>query len=239
MSFRSSQDARCYVGILAASAYARSVSLSSPLDMHDITTLENRAKVFIPGQDTSTFSIAGPLDTDATSNGQYDAVTDLKASTAATPITYAPLGTDGAVWLVGAWETSIDTMGGVAGTIDWAMTAQGTGQPDFNGRILSALTAITVDTNGASTDNGAATANGGVAHLHVTAFSGLTSDAIIVEHSTNDSTWATLGTFTTVTGVTSQRLEIAAGTTVNRYLRVVDDVTGTGSCTRLVAFSRR
>jgi hypothetical protein len=26
---------------------------------------------------------------------------------------------------------------------------------------------------------------------------------------------------------------------VNRYVRLVDDVTGTGSCTRLVAFARR
>jgi hypothetical protein len=107
------------------------------------------------------------------------------------------------------------------------------------GVSLSDLTAISADTNGTTVDGGAATANGGVAHLHVTAFTGLTSDSVIVEHSTNDSVWATLGTFTSVTGTTSERLVIAAGTTVNRYLRVRDDVTGTGTCTRAVAFSRR
>jgi hypothetical protein len=42
-----------------------------------------------------------------------------------------------------------------------------------------------------------------------------------------------------VTGTGSERLVIAPGTTVNRYLRIRDDVTGTGSCTRFVSFARR
>jgi hypothetical protein len=109
---------------------------------------------------------------------------------------------------------------------------------DF-GVVIDPETAITVDTNGTAVDNGASTANGGVAHLHVTAFSGLTSNSVIVEHSTDNAAWSTLGTFTLVTGTTSERLLITAGTTVNRYLRVRDDVTGTGSCTRIVTFNRR
>jgi hypothetical protein len=96
-----------------------------------------------------------------------------------------------------------------------------------------------VDTNGTSVDNGAATANGGAINIHVTAFSGLTSDSIIIEHSTNDSVWNTLATSTLVTGLTSERIVVAAGTTVNRYLRVRDDVTGSGSITAQVGFARR
>ena len=106
------------------------------------------------------------------------------------------------------------------------------------GVIIDPLTAITVDTNGTAVDNGASTANGGIAHLHITAFSGLTSNSVIVEHSTDNISFATLGTFTLATGLTSERLVIAAGTTVNRYVRVRDDVTGTGSCTRIVSFAR-
>lgn len=235
MSFHSAQDARIYVATLASAAYARTVSMTSASDMLDVTTLADRTKQFIPGADTSSFSIAGPLDVSGT--GQYAAITALKGSTTNTPISYLPVGADGAVWLIEGIETSFDTMTGFSTTADWAMTAQTSGITDFNGVVLENNTTVTVDTNGTAVDNGAGTSNGAVLHLHVTAFSGFTSDAIRVEHSTNNSVWATLDTFTTATTTTSERRVVAG--TVNRYLRVVDDVTGTGSVTRFVAVSRR
>jgi hypothetical protein len=42
-----------------------------------------------------------------------------------------------------------------------------------------------------------------------------------------------------VTAVGTERVVVAPGTAVRQYLRVKDDVTGTGSHTRLVAFARR
>jgi hypothetical protein len=51
-----------------------------------------------------------------------------------------------------------------------------------------------------------------------------------------------LVTFTVVssTAKTSERVEVASGTTVNRYLRVNYTVAGsTGSATPVVAFTRR
>lgn len=239
MAFRSTKVSRVYIGIVRASAYADTVSNSFTMAVDPTTTLEDQSPTSIPGRSTSTFSCSGPLDTDATANGQADAINDINGSTTNTPITYLPLGTDGAAWLTEAIATDYPLSSTLDAAVQWAFAAQTSGPTDFNGVVLSALAAVTVDTNGTSVDNTASTANGGVAHLHVTAFSGLTSNAVRVEHSANDSTWATLATFTTATGVTSQRLEVAAGTTVNRYLRVVDDVTGTGSCTRVVAFSRR
>ena len=239
MAFRSTKVSRVYIGIVRASAYADTVSNSFVMAVDPTTTLEDTSPTSIPGRSTSTFSCSGPLDTDATANGQADAINDINGSTTATPITYLPLGSDGAAWLTEAIATDYPLSSTLDAAVQWSFAAQTSGPTDYNGVVLSALTAITADTNGASVDNGASTANGGVAHIHVTAFSGLTSNAVIVEHSANDSVWATLATFTTATGVTSQRLEVAAGTTVNRYLRVVDDVTGTGSCTRVVAFSRR
>ena len=53
------------------------------------------------------------------------------------------------------------------------------------------------------------------------------------------SAWATLVTFATVTAVTAERVVVAPGTTVRRYLRVVDDVTGAGSISRGITFARR
>ena len=239
MAFRPSAGARIYVGILSATAYARSASTNASFVTHDTTTLADRSRVFLLGQNTSTFTIAGPLDTDATSNGQYDAITDLQASTAATPITYMPLGTDGAAWLIEAWQTSIDADTSATSTANWAMAAQTTGIADMNGVILSDA-AITADTDGSTIDNGAATTNGAVFHLHVTGYTGLTSDVIIVEGSGTGSFGGeetTIATFTTVAGLTSQRLAVTG--TVPRYLRVADDVTGTGTCTRIVVASRR
>jgi hypothetical protein len=45
--------------------------------------------------------------------------------------------------------------------------------------------------------------------------------------------------FTSITGVGNQIVKVATGTTVNRYLRTVTDVTGTGSVTFLAAAAPR
>jgi hypothetical protein len=241
MAFRNAQQARIYIGMLPASAYARTVSIDWNVDMLDTTTLADTTKQFIPGEDTGTFTAAGPLDVDGSANGQFDALADQKGSTTPTPVTYLPLGTAGSVcWLVEVIESDLSGTSAMGATSDWSFSGQINGFTDVNGQILENNAAVTADTNGSAVDGAAATANGGVAHLHVTAFSGFTSDAITIEHSVDGSTsWATLATFTTVTGRTSERVVVAAGTTVRRYLRVVDNVTGTGSITRHVSFARR
>ena len=242
MAFRSAQSARVLMGILSASAYTRNLGGSYDNEMLDVTTLVDTARKFIVGQNTSTFTIDGPLDTDPTANAQFDVLNDQLAGLVNVPVSF---GFDGftlantGIWLINALDSQLTYSSTNAGTTDWSLSAQVDGITDFNGVSLSDIAAVTIDTNGTTVDGGAATANGGVGHLHVTAFSGLTSNSVIVEHSTNDSVWSTLGTFTLVSGVTSERLVIAAGTTVNRYLRVRDDVTGTGSCTRAAFFARR
>lgn len=232
MPFVSATKSRVLAGTLSASCYSRGFSLSSSVDMLDVSTFCDDAKVFLPGQNTSTASF----------ELIYDAAQAAHADTWATatklPVTFLPGGAavGDAAFLIDSIRTDYSTTTSVTGTVDASITTQTTGDTGY-GACLAALAAITTDTNGSAVDNGAASTNGGVAHLHVTAFAGLTSDAITIEHSTNNSTWATLATFTTVTAATTQRLEVTG--TVNRYLRVVDDVTGTGSCTRLVAFARR
>jgi hypothetical protein len=87
-------------------------------------------------------------------------------------------------------------------------------------------------TNGTGVDLGTgSTAFGLQAFLHVFAFSGTSTTIKIQESSDNGSGDAfadvTGGAFTTVTGVTSQRIATASGLTVERYLRCV--TTGTFS----------
>jgi len=233
MPFVSATKSRVLAGTLSASCYSRGFSLSSGVDMLDVSTLCDDAKAYIPGQESSTASFTLI----------YDEAQAAHAGTWATagnlPVTFLPGGAavGDAAFLIDSIRTDYSTTTSVTGTVDASITTQTTGDTGY-GACIAALTTITGGTpTGTAVDNGASSANGAVAHLHVTAFSGLTSNAISIEHSTNNSTWATLATFTTVTAATTQRLAVTG--TVNRYLRVVDDVTGTGSCTRLVAFARR
>lgn len=238
MAFVASLKSRLYVGTLAFAQYTRGFSFTADSMMLDVTTLVDTARKFIPGQTTGTASMDLLLDSDATAGGEFA----LLATWQGTPqvVTLLPSGTTRGAecWNLLGNQSQVSMSTPVGDVVSAAVSIQCDGPADA-GVVLDPETAITADTNGASVDNGAATSNGGVAHLHVTAFSGLTSNSVIVEHSTNDSVWATLGTFTLATGTTSERLVIAAGTTVNRYLRVRDDVTGTGSCTRIVTFARR
>jgi len=109
------------------------------------------------------------------------------------------------------------------------------------GVSLHDLTAETGTGNGTSTDNGVATTNGGVGVLHCTAIAGTAPSVVVrIEHSTNNSTWATLLTFTAAATATKQRIEVAANTTVNRWLREVHTFGGTtSSITFNSAFARR
>lgn len=120
-----------------------------------------------------------------------------------------------------------------------------TAMPDESvemGYTIHALAAETVDGNGTAVDRGTVSTpstRGLVAAIHVTAYSGLTSAAIKIQHSADNSSWADLVAFTSVTALTQERVKVVTGTTVNRYLRVVTDVTGTGSVTFLVAAAPR
>lgn len=240
MAFTASKDSRVAVGLINMSGYARGYSVSKPTEMLDTTVLTSTSKQFIPGQNSGNFSLDMLLDVDPTSNGQFDVLIDWTQASPY-PITFCPVGfsVGSMAILINGLQTDLTTQAAVGAVVTASATGQGTGATDY-GVMLEDFTAVTIDGNGTARDNGAATANGGVAHLHVSAFSGLTNNVVTIEHSVDGSTsWAVLVTFATYTGVTSERVEVAAGTTVRRHLRVVDNVTGSGSTTRAVAFARR
>jgi hypothetical protein len=75
----------------------------------------------------------------------------------------------------------------------------------------------------------------------VKAYSGFTNAIIKVMDSADNAAFAdvTGATFTTVTGVTEQRLEGAINAVVRQYVRVTVTTTGSGSISFAVAFARR
>lgn len=105
------------------------------------------------------------------------------------------------------------------------------------GVALHDLTAETAIGDYATVDESAATSNGGVGHLHVTAFTG-TNATFKIQHSVDDAVWVDLIAFTQVTAVGAQRVEVAG--TVNRYVRgQISAATALTTTTFSIAFARR
>lgn len=220
---------RIYNGDFDLSAKLADVSPTVEVAMLDVTTFSETAHRFIAGQDSATFSCQGFVD--AASDADTAAWTDVQ------PFTFCPTGSTigyPAV-LINALRSSYEIGSEVAGVNSFTINGQSDAQIGY-GVSLHDLTAETSDGSATSVDNAAATTAGGFAHLHVTAFSGLTDAIVTVEDSANNSVWATIGTFATVTAATSERIAISG--TIRRYTRATVDVTGTGSVTYACFLSR-
>ena len=238
MAFVDTSASRVLINQRHLSASISGWEVTSSRSMSQVTSILNAGQRFVPGIALGAIGLTGMFNPAA---GDLDATIIAAAGVDNGLLwTVCPSGfTLGAPALIVRSELEDYKITSAVGS---AVNVAVMGMPDDGTDIgvqLHAHGAETADLSSTSVDNAAATSNGGVATLHATAYSGLTNAVIIVEHSTNNSVWATLATFTTVTAVTSERLLVAAGTTVNRYLRSSVDVTGTGSVTYAVAFARR
>lgn len=230
MTFKPGFKTRVLLDDFNMSTKLTSISVPTTVEMLDPTTFgDNGVKRAQPGLDSSTFSIDGFVD--AATN------TEVAAWTSTTPVTFAQegLALGSPVQLLNALKASYEPGSPVAGLSSFTISGQTDGVTSF-GVSLHDLTAETATGNGTSVNNGAATSNGGIAQLHVTAFSGLTNAVIVVADSADNSSFSTIATFTTVTGTTSQRVAVAG--TVRQYLRYTVTVTGTGSVTFQTSFAR-
>jgi hypothetical protein len=198
---------------------------------------------FVPGLMSGTLGLRGPEQLDSTTGLQVELQAAIGVDNNIL-VTCLPEGV--AIGKPAFFAVADPTDYAVDATVADAVAVVFGAQADESvemGYTIHALAAETVDGNGTAVDRGASpitpTTRGLVAAIHVTAYSGLTSAALKIQHSTDNSTWADLVAFTLVTGLTQERVKVATGTTVNRYLRVVTDVTGTGSVTFLVAAAPR
>lgn len=247
MSFTAGYKSRLYYGHIGLSTYSNQAESTVSINALDVTTFgDNGNKRMIAGQESGAMSASGPLEMTATAFATRIAILQTIEASSPIPFTYFPFGTDidGAAHLFAVRQSAFTPSSTLDDAAQWSGEFVADGVIDMNGTLLSTAT-ITADTDSTAHNNGAATTNGAVFHLHVTAYSGFTSDAIIVEGSATGAfagEETTIATFTTQTAATfalggSQRLTVTG--TVPQYLRVADDVTGTGSITRTVAVSRR
>ena len=141
---------------------------------------------------------------------------------------------DSACGLVGK-QLNYDASRTADGGLTFSVEVQGTGTP-LEWGISGTAGKVTHSsaTNRTSIDNSASTSNGSVAYLQSFAVSSGTC-IVKVQHSSNNSDFTDLITFTGVTGVSSER-GTSSGT-VNRYLRVISSGTFS-NCTFHVVLKR-
>jgi hypothetical protein len=239
MAFRHGKNTKVLFGAYDLSSYFNEASSATSIETGETTTFGKNSKTYLTGLADGTISLSGLFDGDANA---VDAVLSATLGTdAGAVITVAPEGLAiGSRLKAGATlSTSYEISSPVADVVSVSGEAQVTGDTS-HAVSLHNLTAETATGNATSNDNSASSANGGIAILHVTANSMNAGTTIKVQHSADNSTWADLATFAAVssTTTTSERVAVAAGTTVNRYLRASWTAAGTGSITFHVNFSR-
>jgi len=246
MAFITGVTMKVLVNQYDMSSYFRSLNAAMNRDLYDTTAFGSTQKTAVPGFTVGTFEgeILWEDPIVGTPAAPGNVFYEIEQSSIPPIVSVAPEGLAAGkrLWMIRG-QKSTHTL---KSTIDSLNVGNATFQSndgfDVSGVSLHDLTAETsFPVTGTSVDNAAGTANGGVGFLHVTAIAGASPNLTFkIQHSTNNSTWADLITFTAVTAVASERILVAAGTTVNRYLRATVANTGTTSSVNFVAgFARR
>lgn len=198
------------------------------------------APSFVPGLKSGTLTLAGPEDSTG-QNLHAEIVSSIGVDNALVATCLPDGDAVGKPALFGVFDpTDFAVDASVSDAVGFSFNAAADEQVEI-GFVMQELAARTTDGNGTAVDRGSGitSALGAAAGLHVTAYSGLTSVAFKIQHSPDNSVWSDLVAFASVTAVGAQVVKVAAGTTINRYLRVVTDVTGTGSVTFLATAAPR
>lgn len=224
--------------------YFRKMDLNGQTSMYDSTVFGSTSKAFIPGLRSGTISVEGLFEDIGTLNAPDNVFAAIEASATVPLVSIAPVGLTlgNRVYLLQAHENKHDIGAQIDALILNKADFTDNDGYDF-GVSLHALSAETsLPYTGTATDNGAATSNGGVAFLHVSAIAGASPNAVIKIQHAAVSTYADLVTFSAVTALTNgfQRVVVALGTTVNRNLRATITEGGTtSSITPSISFARR
>jgi hypothetical protein len=241
MAFIHGKSAQVLHGAHDLTSFLNEATASQEVETAETTVFGNSAKTYIVGLKDGTISASGMFDGSAL--GVDEVLAASIGSDTLAPVTVGYEGTTlgNRVSLLLGKTTSYEVSSPVGDVVSVSYDAQSDGGID-QGVSLAALASVGATTNGTGHDNSASSANGGVAQLHVTVNSWDASTTFKVQHSADNSTWADLATFTVVTTTvtTSERVIVASGTTVNRYLRAQATLAaGTGAITYQISFARR
>jgi hypothetical protein len=217
--FKHGSKAAIWLGSADISPYFNDASFAVDIDTADTTTFGATWKTAIAGIGGGKVDFKGLYDPTFTT--LWGLIAD-----AGDILTFGPSGVSAvgdAVRLFNIETTSYAESSPVGGVVSTAWGAAISGTTGF-GYVLHPIGVDTGTTTGADKDDTAATTNGWVAHLHVSAVSSGSWVVKLQDAATNDWADVTGGAFTAATGPTSQRL---TGTgTLRRHVRYVATVTG-------------
>jgi len=241
-TFRHGKNVNVFIDEFDFSTYFNDVSASTTVDTAETSAFGTSAKTYVVGHRDGTVSLGGMFEGTA-STGTDEFFDNALGNATKALVIVAPEGHSngaGAIMLE-ADDTSYEVSSAIADIVQASAEFQSTDAVE-HGKILSSGSTVSATGNGTGVDNGASTTNGGAGFLSVPVNTRNGNITVKIQHSADDSTFADLVTFTVVSSTTktSERIEVAANTTVNRYLRVNFTVAGsTGSATPVVAFTRR
>jgi hypothetical protein len=229
------------------SQYFTTVTTQAMAQTVETTTFGSAYKTYAVGQEDATISLEGLWSGVLDTTGSDAILWAALGSATKKIITVASEGniTGRRAIMLNTDETNYDVKTAVADMVKITATAQasGTNSSYDSGVLLVGNTVVNAQGSYTGVDNTIASTNGGVAHLHVTANTRNGAATIKVQHSANNSTWVDLVVFTNTSSatLTSERIEVAQGTAVNRYVRanVTSFAGSTGTATITVGFARR
>jgi hypothetical protein len=238
MTVRHGKGLVVLINALVMSQFFNSADFARTCDTAEDTAFGDSFKSYIPGLHDGTISLSGMWDpaagaTDATLHGLLGVDTTLVSILCEG----ATVGTRAKICKSSAASYDISTPVGDVVTAAAEFPADG---GVWGGDVLLAGTAVTSTGTGTSVDNGAATTEGWVANLHITAIAGTPTVTYKIADSADDLSFAdvTGGGFTAATAIGSEQIGSLTGT-VRRYARAAWTVTGSTSMTAYIILARR
>jgi hypothetical protein len=236
-TFRHGKRTAVFLNGTDMSPFLNDATTTQEIETAETTTFGDDDKTYIVGLGDGTISTSGMFDSTA---GASDAVITGALGQDDNTFTVLPDGkTVGArAVLANGQLTSYEVSSPVGDVVAISAEVQADGGL-YHGSVLNAAT-VTATGTAVSVDNSASTSNGVLANLHVTANDHDGSASFAVQHSADDSVWADLVTFTTVSASTTSGESITSTGTVNRYLRAAHTLGGSsGSITYTLTAARR
>lgn len=248
MTFRAGKFSAVAINNIDGSPFLNSADWSSMLGTAETTHLGSSHKEFIPGVEDGTCNLSGMYDYANHSNPTAEAVSgDIVLNNLIGLVNDFPV----TLMFDGGWAsgrraqifigkaTTYNPASPVAGVVSAKVAIQQNGRLN-DAFCLSAAAPLTTTTPyiGSSVDGIAASLNGGLATVHVTANTWTGTTSVKVQHSTDNSVWTDLLTQVVPAATQAGYILTAAGT-INRYVRAnITPAAGSGSVSVVVAFAR-
>lgn len=234
-------------GSIDLSPWVRDAKAEAKIDTGDTSHFGSNAKTYLLGQNDGTFSFSGMYDGNklvqqgVTGINEYMAgvIASEQAGGTPVPVLLAPYG-------IGIGNSAI---GGLAKQTSYGISLvisdieQITADIQLTngfvaGSFLSSLNPISASTNFASVDDVASSPLGAFLTLHILSNGSSGSGTYKIQHSTDNTVWVDLYTFTAVPATTLTAQSATVTGTVNRYVRLAATLSGTGAVSVTASLSR-